>query len=263
MSAATARQAVQRENAGRHRAGGAGLVVLLAALLAAAPASSGRPLRPLAGTVVAIDPGHNQHNFEHLAQISQLVPAGGFRKACDTTGTQTADGYSEAAYNLDVATRLARVLRTAGATVVLTRNAHTPWGPCINERAAIGNRAHADAAISIHADGGPVAGRGFEVIYPPDRGITRRIALTSARLALDVRNAYAAGTGMPYATYVGTDGLDVRSDLGGLNLSTVPKVFIETGNMRNAADAALLESSAFRQRAAAAIASGLERFLLR
>jgi N-acetylmuramoyl-L-alanine amidase len=240
--------------------GAAGAVLLAALLIAAAPAASGA--LPLAGKVVAIDPGHNQHNFEHLAQISKLVPAGGFRKTCDTTGTQTANGYSEAAYSFNVATRLARILRAAGATVVLTRNQSTPWGPCINERAAIGNRAHADAAISIHADGGPIAGRGFEVIHPPDRGSTLRIAIASARLAIDVRNAYAAGTGMPYAAYVGKGGLDVRSDLGGLNLSTVPKVFIETGNMHNPADAALLESSTFRQRAAIAIASGLKRFLL-
>jgi N-acetylmuramoyl-L-alanine amidase len=67
---------------------------------------------------------------------------------------------------------------------------------------------------------------------------------------------------MPPATYVGRDGLDVRTDLGGLNLSTVPKVFIETGNMHNPTDATLLESAAFRQRAANALAHGLEKFLL-
>jgi N-acetylmuramoyl-L-alanine amidase len=66
---------------------------------------------------------------------------------------------------------------------------------------------------------------------------------------------------MPYATYLGSSGLSERSDLGGLNLSDVPKVFIETGNMRNATDAALLESPAFRQRAARALALGLAAFL--
>jgi N-acetylmuramoyl-L-alanine amidase len=217
---------------------------------------------PLAGKVVAIDPGHNSNNWKHLAQIDKPVPAGGFLKACDTTGTESADGYTEAAFNLDVATRLARVLKAAGATVVLTRTAHTPWGPCIDQRAAIGNRAHADAAISIHADGAPQDGRGFDVIYPPDTGITRRIAVASKRLAVDIRDAYAAGTAMPPATYVGHNGLDVRTDLGGLNLSTVPKVFIESGNMHNPTDAALLESPAFRERAASALAHGLEKFLL-
>jgi N-acetylmuramoyl-L-alanine amidase len=217
---------------------------------------------PLAGKVVAIDPGHNPNNWKHLAEIDKPVPAGGFLKACDTTGTESANGYTEAAFNFDVATRLAHILKAAGATVVLTRTAHTPWGPCINQRAAIGNRAHADAAISIHADGAPQDGRGFDVIYPPNTGITRRIGTASKRLAVDVRNAYAADTAMPPATYVGRDGLDVRTDLGGLNLSTVPKVFIEAGNMHNPTDAALLESPAFRQRAANALAHGLEKFLL-
>jgi N-acetylmuramoyl-L-alanine amidase len=137
---------------------------------------------PLAGKVVAIDPGHNPNNWKHLAEIDKLVPAGGFLKACDTTGTESANGYTEAAFNLDVATRLAHILKAAGVTVVLTRTAHTPWGPCINQRAAIGNRAHTDAAISIHADGAPPDGRGFDVIYPPDTGITRRIATAHSLL---------------------------------------------------------------------------------
>jgi N-acetylmuramoyl-L-alanine amidase len=220
-------------------------------LLLATALATGAP-SPLAGKTIAIDPGHNGANWSHPAQINRLVDAGGFRKACDTTGTSTADGYSEAAYTFDVALRLARILRREGAHVVLTRHSNDGVGPCIDERAAIGNRAHADAAISIHADGGPTGGRGFHVIY-----------LRSRRLAVDVRNAFRAGTGEPYADYIGRDGLDVRTDLGGLNLSTVPKVFVETGNMRNAGDAGRLESAAYRQREAVALAHGLEAFLLR
>jgi N-acetylmuramoyl-L-alanine amidase len=78
-----------------------------------------------------------------------------------------------------------------------------------------------------------------------------------------MRQAYGAGTGLPRATYLGGNGLSVRSDLGGLNLSDVPKVFVETGNMRSRADAKLLESPAFRERIARAIANGLSRFLSR
>jgi N-acetylmuramoyl-L-alanine amidase len=224
-----------------------------AALVGAAPSSGARAL-PLAGKTIAVDPGHNGANWSHPAAINRLVDAGGFRKACDTTGTSTNAGYTEAAYNFDVALRLARVLRRDGATVVLTRTSNDGVGPCIDERAAIGNRAHADAAISIHADGGPPGGRGFEVIYKPH-------ATDSRRLALAVREAFAAGTGEPYSTYVGRDGLDVRTDLGGLNRSTVPKVLIETANVRNAEDARLLESPAYRQREALALARGLGRFL--
>ncbi|MEI8105964.1 MAG: N-acetylmuramoyl-L-alanine amidase [Actinomycetes bacterium] len=219
---------------------------------------------PLHGKTVVIDPGHNGRNWQHTAQINRLVDAGTLRKACDTTGTATDAGYSEAAYTFDVAQRLARALRAAGARVVLTRTTNDGSGPCITERAAIGNRAHADVAISIHADGGPAAGRGFDVIYPPSlKRLTDDIAAASHTLAIDIRNAFRAGTGEQTADYVGRDGLDVRSDLGGLNLSDVPKVFIETGNMRNAADARLLTSPAYRQREAAALARGLERYLSR
>ncbi|MDQ1396698.1 MAG: N-acetylmuramoyl-L-alanine amidase, partial [Acidimicrobiaceae bacterium] len=75
-----------------------------------------------------------------------------------------------------------------------------------------------------------------------------------------VRDAYRDGTGMPFATYIGREGIDVRGDLGGLNLSHVPKVFVETGNMRNATDAALLTDPGFRDRAAHALAVGIAAY---
>jgi N-acetylmuramoyl-L-alanine amidase len=216
----------------------------------------------LAGTVIVLDPGHNEGNARHTAEINQPVDIGNGTKACDTTGTATNDGYTEAAYNTDVAARVAAVLRGRGVTVVLTRDASTPWGPCINERAAIGNEAHAAAAISIHADGGPADGRGFHVIEPLlVAGHNDGIIEPSKQLALDVRDAFHAATGLPFSTYLGHDGIDARNDLGGLNLSTVPKVFIETANMRNATDAGLLEDPAFRQRIATGIADGLINFV--
>ena len=221
------------------------------------------PLGAVAGKTIVIDPGHNGQNYAHPDVINRPVDIKTKVITCDTTGTATRDGYTESAYNLDVALRVAALLRLSGANVVMTRTDNNGVGPCIDERAAIGNRAHAAVGISIHADGGPVSGRGFHVIYPPSiPGITDSIAANSSRLALDVRAAYQQGTGMPFATYIGTgDGLSVRSDLGGLNLSVVPKVFIETGNMQNPTDAVLLETEAFRQEAAAAIATGLSVYL--
>src|SRR6266571_2016033 len=217
---------------------------------------------PLAGEVIVLDPGHNGGNAAHPEIINQLVNVITERKPCDTTGTQTNAGYPEHAFTFDVATRLAGLLRKKGARVVLTRNSDTGVGPCITQRAAIGNRVHADAAISIHADGGPPGGYGFEVIEPGlVPGYTDKIIAPSRRLGLDIRNAYHAVAGEPYSTYIGTAGIDVRTDLGGLNLSRVPKVFIECANMRNTADAARLTSAAFRQRVAAALADGLAAFL--
>ncbi|WP_157610029.1 N-acetylmuramoyl-L-alanine amidase [Spirillospora albida] len=230
------------------------------AVLGERSASAGT--RPLAGRVVVIDAGHNGRNADHPAVINRKVPAGGFRKACDTTGTETHSGYAEHAFAFDVSARLAAVLRVQGATVLLVRPNDRGVGPCLNERAAIGNRARADAVISIHADGAPESGRGFHVIVPGYvKGYTGPILKSSQRLGYDVRNAFRSGTGQPYATYVGKNGMDTRTDLGGLNLSKVPKVFIEAGNMRNPGDAARMRSPAWRQRAAKALAAGLSTYL--
>ncbi len=219
----------------------------------------------LRGKVIVIDPGHNGGNPLHTREIKRLVNAGKVKKPCDTIGTATASGYTEAAYNLDVSLRLVAHLHDDGAsTVMLTRKTNDGWGPCITKRAAIANQARADVAISIHADSRPAGGRGFYVIYPSStKGLTDDIAAASRALALDVRDAFRSGTTMPYATSVGSKGLDRRSDLGDLNLSDVPKVVVETGNMRNTADAALLEESAFRDREAQAIARGIATFLAR
>jgi N-acetylmuramoyl-L-alanine amidase len=212
--------------------------------------------------VIVLDPGHNGANWSHPAIINRLVNVITEWKPCDTTGAETDAGYPEHAFNFDVATRLARLLRAEGATVVLTRPNDTGVGPCVTQRAAIGNRAHAAAAISIHADGGPPSGTGFEVIEPGlIPGHNGAIIAPSDRLGLAIRNAYHRITGEPYSDYVGTQGLDVRTDLGGLNLSTVPKVFIECANMRNATDAAKLTSPAFRERIAVALAAGFTAFL--
>lgn len=217
----------------------------------------------LDGLVITIDPGHNGKNGAHPDQINQQVPIGqGQTKECDTTGTETASGYSESAFNLDVGLKLKRLLREAGARVVLTRKNDNGVGPCIDERAKIGNEADSDAAVSIHADGGPPGGRGYHVIYPTRiPGLTDDIYKDSRRLAVEMRNAYGRITGLPRSTYIGDGGLDKRSDLGGLRLSDVPKVFVETGNMRNGADAKKLESDSFRGRIAKAIYAGLSRFL--
>ena len=214
------------------------------------------------GRTIAIDPGHNGGNYAHTSEISRPIFIGTQSRACDTTGTQTNDGYTESAYNFDVAIRLRDILQSAGAHVVMSRTSNDGWGPCIDERAAFANRAHADVAISIHADGGPAGGRGFHVNMPAlVTGYTDDIYARSHALGVDIRDAFTA-TGMPTSTYFGSQGLVERSDLGGLNLSDVPKVFVETGNMRNATDAALLEDASFRQRDAQALAAGLAQYLV-
>ncbi len=214
----------------------------------------------LAGKVIVIDPGHNGGNAGDTGFINKLVWAGTAYKACDTTGTQTDAGYPEHAFTFDTSLRLKRLLEAAGAKVILTHGTDTGVGPCVNERAAIGNVNRAAVVISFHADGGPSGGYGFHVMEPMQVGsIPPAVVTASRRFAVDVRDAYQAVE--PVSTYIGSDGLNPRSDMAGLNLTQVPKVMLEAGNMRNAGDAGRLGDPAFRQRIAAAMLTAISRFL--
>ncbi|MFF7894157.1 N-acetylmuramoyl-L-alanine amidase [Streptomyces sp. NPDC007907] len=228
---------------------------------ASAPAASG----PLKGKVVVIDPGHNAGNFRHASEINRKVDIGTNAKECDTTGTSTNDGYTEAKFTLDVAHRMRTLLQEQGATVKLTQDGDRPFGPCVDERARIGNQAKADAVVSIHADGSGAGNRGFHVILPgavhAGAADTRPIVGPSRDLGERLAGRFVAVTGSAPSNYIGDGGLVTRKDLGGLNLSTVPKVFIECGNMRDSKDAALLTSGAWRQKAAQGISEGIVSFL--
>ncbi|MGW0710032.1 N-acetylmuramoyl-L-alanine amidase [Streptomyces sp. NPDC002643] len=227
-----------------------------------APAADG----PLKGKVVVIDPGHNPGNFQHTAEINRKVNIGTTMKECDTTGTSTNDGYLEAKFTLDVSRRVREILQAQGATVKFTQDGDRSWGPCIDERARIGNEAKADAVVSIHADGSGTGNRGFHVILPgavhEGAADTRPIVDSSHDLGVRIAGKFVRATGSAPSNYIGDGtGLDTRTDLGGLNLSTVPKVFIECGNMRDPQDAALLTSPDWRQKAAQGISDGITGFL--
>jgi N-acetylmuramoyl-L-alanine amidase len=144
----------------------------------------------------------------------------------------------------------------------MTRHSNDGFGPCVDTRAQIIDRAHANVAIDIHADGGPATGRGFAILEPVADSVNRRVIAGSGRFAEILRARFTAVTKMQESTYDGSHGLQPRDDLAGLNLTTVPKVLIECGNMRNATDARLLVSETFQRRAAKAMAQAIERFLV-
>jgi N-acetylmuramoyl-L-alanine amidase len=242
------------------------LATLLVLVLAAPAALAGGSLPSLAGRTIVIDPGHNPGNGSHASEIGRAVDYGLGTKPCDTTGTATRSGYAEAIYTYDVSRRLRALLQAAGAKVIFTHTLTTPsYGPCITERAAIGNRAHADVAISIHADGGPDSGHGYAAIAPSGpiahTGLTSAMVASDVRLADALRAVYPEATGITPSTYLGANGVYRSNYYGGLDWSHVPKVLLETGNMRNDAEAARLESPSVRQRIAHGIALGLARFL--
>jgi len=208
-----------------------------------------------------LDPGHNGANAAHPSEINRPVPAGrGRTKACNTTGTATNAGYPEHAFTWDVAVRVRDLLAAKGIQVVMTRQDDNGVGPCVDQRAAVGNQAAAAAVVSIHADGSTNASaHGFHIAYsaPP---LNEAQGEPSTRLATTVRDAMVSA-GFPISTYIGANGLSPRDDLGGLNLSERPAALVECGNMRNTAEAAAFTSPDGRQSYAAAIAAGILAYL--
>jgi N-acetylmuramoyl-L-alanine amidase len=240
------------------------LCLALAGSALSGPAASAAP--PLAGRVIAIDPGHQLGNARHPREANRSVDAGGFSKACNTTGTSTNAGYPESAFTMSTATYLKARLEGLGAKVHLTRTteSYSLWGPCIDVRGRFGAKVHADLMVSIHGDGAPSQNRGFFVIRPALRkGWTDDIYARSNTLGQYVR-AGLDGVRLSRANSYGGDGLDTRGDLGTLNWSNVPVVMVELGNMRNAGDAARMSSAGSRNTVyAAGLAHGITAYLTR
>jgi len=148
-----------------------------------------------------------------------------------------------------------------GARVVMTRTANSGIGPCVDRRASIINGGHANVAVDIHADDAQFWGRGFAILEPVADGPNNKVIGSSARLGADIRAAMLAATRMPTSNYDGSGGIKYRDNLAGLNLTKVPKVLIEVGNMQNATDAAMLTSAKFQQQVAGALLAAIIEFL--
>ena len=229
--------------------------LLVAASSPACPASAA-PAN-IAGMIVFLDPGDSGATG---ASISRQVPNGrGGTKDCQTSGTSTDDGYPEHTFTWDTTLRIRQELTALGVRTAMSRGDDTGPGPCADQRADMANAVHPNAIVGIYADGGPPNGRGFDVNYssPPLNTAQSGPSVQFAQIMRD----QLAGSGITPATYTGSNGLDPRSDLTGLNLAQYPSILIELGNMKNPADSALMKTPEGRQKYADAVVRGLGGFL--
>ncbi len=226
-------------------------------MLTAATMGAPRAAAGVAGAAVFLDPGHN--GVADASINAQVTNGRGGTKPCNTSGTATDDGYSEHAFNWAVVGLINDSLSGMGVRTQLSRDSDNAVGPCIDQRAAQANAMRPDAIVSIHADGGPASGSGFHVNYssPPLNDVQ---AGPAVQLAQAMRGALVQA-GLHPATYIGSDGLYGRADLAGLNLAQYPAVLVELGNMKNAGDAAMMESADGRAKYAAAVTAGIVAFL--
>jgi N-acetylmuramoyl-L-alanine amidase len=236
-----------------------GAAIATGLLVAASTLASPAPAAPanIAGMIVFLDPGHNGAND---ASIGKQVPTGrGGTKNCQESGTSTDDGYPEHTFTWDTTLRIRQALTALGVRTAMSRGNDTALGPCVDERAAMANALRPNAVVSIHGDGGPATGRGFHILYssPP---LNPTQAGPSVQFAQIMRDQLAAAGFVP-STYTGSNGLDARSDIAGLNLAQFPSILVECGNMKNPVDSGLMKTPEGRQKYADAVVRGIAGFL--
>ncbi|HEY8416556.1 MAG TPA: N-acetylmuramoyl-L-alanine amidase [Limnochordales bacterium] len=188
------------------------------------PASPG-PDRPLAGVLVAVDPGHG----------------GSDRGACHLPS-----GLVEKEINLDMALRLERALKASGAEVILTRRDDTFVS--LDDRAQVANERGAHVFLSLHVNRYPSSDCfGAQTFYFPSSLEGRRLALLIQEELLQIYPP------------------NYRQALPGnyrvLRVARMPAALVEIGFVTNATDRALMQREDYREAVAAAVVRALIRFV--
>jgi N-acetylmuramoyl-L-alanine amidase len=230
-----------------------GVVLVFLPGLAGLPATAGGSGDAV--PVVVIDPGHNA---EANTATEPIGPGSSLRKIKDGGGAAgVVTRTPEAVLTLAVARRLRPLLARAGVRVVMTRTQTRGLSMGNIARARIANRAHAALFLRIHADGAPSpATRGTHTLYPAyRRGWTDDIFVASRRAATLVQRSVVRRLGFPDA------GLQQRWDITGFNWSDRPAILVELGFLSNPTEDRLLQTAAYRQRAALGLCEGTLRFL--
>lgn len=147
---------------------------------------------------------------------------------------------------LSIGTALKKELVKRGYTVYMTRETdvyHTPY-----QKAKYGNQVGADIFVSIHCNAAASeSAHGTETLSYDLDG-------KSYKLAKAIQESLIAVTNL-------TDrGVKQRKDLIVLNSTTMPAALVETAFISNKEEKLLLMDEAFRQKIAAAIADGINRY---
>ena len=230
-----------------------------------APAAQAAPAgAALIGKTIFLDPGHQGSAAGH--DLNKQVPDGrGGKKDCQTTGATAVNGAKEHTVDWDIAQLVKAGLESQGAKVVLSRADDTGWGGCVDERAAAASRSGAAVAVSLHADstsaGSDPSKKGFHMIVPtlplPDKTADKVQSGEGRKASTTMRDAFTKA-GFSPANYAGVkDGIQARSDIAAVNLTTVPAVFIEMGNLSNPTEATALSGKDGQLKYALAITDGI------
>lgn len=166
-------------------------------------------------------------------------------------GARSVLGYNEKGVNLDVALRVRQYLQASKVKVSMTRSNDTFVE--LEDRAAMADRAQVDLFVAIHADSAERASAaGFSVYISRNAGRHSRAA--AAYIERSLRSAGFGEFGNAGAREAGFKVLVKHQR---------PAVLVELGFLSNRAEAARLNSPAWRDAYARAIAGGIIEYLKR
>ncbi|MBB5179418.1 N-acetylmuramoyl-L-alanine amidase [Planomicrobium koreense] len=159
-----------------------------------------------------------------------------------------ANGLREKDVNLDVAKRVEAYLKTKGISVYMTRS--TDKTIALDQRVPLAVKSGANAFVSIHANSATPAASGSETFYS---AALDENAIHSKQLATFIQNRlYKAmshnNRGVKEAPYLV------------LRTNPMPAALVELGFLTNSSDAYKLSTVYYKDRAASAIASGIDDY---
>ena len=183
-------------------------------------------------------------------------------------GTRGAKNQLEKIYSLDWALRTERLLTNAGWKVFLTRRSDVDVS--LAERVAFADRVHADVFISLHFNSTfpQTQSTGIETYcltpsgmpstmlrgYPDDvHSVYPNNRFDTANLAL----AYRAQRLLLKETHAHDDGVKRARFMGVLRFQNRPAILIEGGFLSNPREAASIQTGAYRETLAQAVAAVL------
>jgi N-acetylmuramoyl-L-alanine amidase len=199
--------------------------------------------------IIVIDPGHQEK------ADSSLEPDGPNSKAMKPKTTSGATGVStkqpEYKLNLEVSLLLRDELKKRGFQVIMSRETNNVT-ISNSERAEIANKANADLAIRIHADGsGNSSIQGITILYP-----SKKVPYADE----DKKIAAMVLEQMLKETKANSRGIVERSDLSGFNWSKVPTILVEMGFLSNVNEDKKMAAASYQQSLAIGMANGIEQY---
>jgi len=213
------------------------------AVVTSPPASAG--VGPLAGRVVAVDPGH-----------------GGKDPGA------SANGLDEKQVTIGVGLDLRQLLLDAGATVVMTRTSDVTVGAPddphdgLQVRSDMANQNRADLFVSIHANAAPDPGHsGVTTYFGQACGYVSSALRSPILIARSYRLASHVESQVAQATGEVNDGVD-SADYWVLGNTTMPSILVETGFVTDPAEAARLATPSYRHKIARAVLAGIVDYFI-